>query len=68
MTADLNTRTWFTSRQAADYAGVNIQTIAEACRSGALRAGQPFGSAGGRWRINRADLDAWLRGERAVAS
>lgn len=67
MTADLNTRIWLTSRQAADLAGCNQQTIAEACRSGALRAGQPFGSAGGRWRINRADLDAWLRGERAAS-
>lgn len=67
MTADLNTRIWMTSRQAAEYTGVNQQTIVDACRSGALRAGQPFGKAGGRWRINRADLDAWLRGE-AVAS
>lgn len=66
--SDINARIWFTSRQAAEYAGCNIQTIAEACRSGALRAGQPFGGAGGRWRIHRADLDAWLRGERAVAS
>lgn len=68
MTAiDLNTRVWFTSRQAAEYAGCNQQTIAEACRSEALRAGQPFGGAGGRWRIHRADLDSWLRGEREAS-
>lgn len=65
---DLNARIWFTTGQAADYAGCNIQTVAEACREGKLRAGQPFGGAGGRWRIHRDDLDAWLRGETRVAS
>ena len=50
--------------QAATYAGCNPQTIAKACRDGSLAAGQPFGGAGGRWRIHRDALDAWLRGER----
>jgi len=62
---DLNTRYWFTTRQAAAYAGCHQQTVAEACRSGELRAGQPFGGAGGRWRIHRDDLDAWVGAERA---
>ena len=64
---NLNERLWFTVRQAADYAGMHPQTISNACRSGTLKAGQPFGAAGGRWRINRADLDAWLSGERETA-
>lgn len=65
MTADLNSRIWFSTAQAAEYAGCDIQTVSKACRAGTLKAGQPFGGAGGRWRINRADLDAWLRGEKA---
>jgi excisionase family DNA binding protein len=67
VSADLNERIWFTTRQAAEYAGCNIQTIADACRSGALQAGQPFGGAGGRWRIHRDALDQWLRGERIAS-
>lgn len=67
MAADLSQRIWFTSKQAAEYAGVHQQTVADACRSGALRAGQPFGGAGGRWRIHRSDLDAWLRGEQVAS-
>lgn len=65
--ADLKDRIWFTTQQAADYAGCDVQTIGRACRAGSLRAGQPFGGAGGRWRIHRDDLDAWLRGERAAS-
>lgn len=53
---------WFTTKQAAEYAGCHQQTVAEACRTGALLAGQPFGRPGGSWRIHVDDLDAWLRG------
>lgn len=64
---DLNERLWFTTSQAADYAGCHQVTVADACRSGALRAGQPGGAGRGRWRIHRDDLDAWLRGERVAS-
>lgn len=62
MTAHVNQRIWYSTEQAADYAGCDIQTVAKACRAGTLKAGQPFGGKGGRWRIHVEDLDAWLRG------
>jgi excisionase family DNA binding protein len=49
-----------TCRQAADRAGLHVETIRRAVRSGALRAGR----AGRSLRIWPADLEAWLdRGE-----
>lgn len=59
---DLSRQIWHTTGTAATFAHVNKQTIAAACRSGALKAGQPAG-AGGRWRISASDLDAWLRSD-----
>lgn len=59
----LNDRIWFSTEQAAEYAGCNVQTIRKAAASGALTAGQR--SVKGRWRIHRDALDAWLRGDAA---
>jgi hypothetical protein len=48
MTAHVNQRIWFSTEQAADYAGCDPQTVAKACRAGTLKAGQPFGGKGRR--------------------
>lgn len=60
MTADLNTRIWFSTEQAADYASCHPQTVRKALQAGELDGGQR--KAKGRWRISRASLDAWLGG------
>lgn len=60
MTVDLNQRLWFSTAQAAEYAGCHVQTIRKAAAAGVLNGGQT--AVGGRWRIHKDDLDAWLRG------
>lgn len=51
-------RIWFDTRQAADHAGRHPVTVRRALESGQLHGGQA--KTGGRWRIHRACLDAWL--------
>ncbi|EFQ84688.1 DNA binding domain, excisionase family [Aeromicrobium marinum DSM 15272] len=54
-------RTWFSTAQAAQHSGWSSKTVLRALRDGTLAGSQRM--AGGRWRIHRDDLDAWLRGE-----
>lgn len=49
-----------TPREAAERAGVCVETIRRASREGRLRARQ----AGSAWRIAQGDLDAWLMSPR----
>lgn len=55
-------RVWFSTEQAAEYAGRHRKTILNALVAQELRGSQR--AAGCTWRIHRDDLDAWLRGER----
>ena len=61
MTIDLNERVWHTVQSAIEYSGYSERTILDALRDGTLKGTQRVKN--GRWRIERADLDAWLRGE-----
>lgn len=65
MTTSLAGRHWFSTAQAAEYAGVSTKTIRRALEAGRLKGGQDV--PGGKWHIHRDDLDAWLRGESAAA-
>jgi excisionase family DNA binding protein len=56
---------WLSIGEAAAYAHRSPDTISAACREGSLRGNQP--KPKGKWLIHRDDLDAWIRGERAVA-
>lgn len=56
---------WLTVPEGAAYARKSKNTITDALRSGALRGSQTCRN--GKWTIHLADLDAWLRGERAAA-
>lgn len=60
-TMDLASRIWFSTRQAAEYAGKHQDTVRKALESGDLKGHQR--GAGARWSIHRDDLDAWIRGE-----
>jgi excisionase family DNA binding protein len=53
-----NVRLWFSTAQAAEYAGKHVDTIRKACESGELHGGQR--TKNGRWAIRRECLDAWL--------
>lgn len=60
MTLALTDRVWFTAPQAAEYAGCHVRTLQSALQAGELTGSQRV--TGGRWRIHRDDIDAWLRG------
>lgn len=51
-----------TVAEAATYAGYHEKTLLKKLRRNELRGYQP-GGAGCEWRIYRADLDAWIKGE-----
>lgn len=51
-------RFWFTTRQAADYAGRHVQTVTAALGVGDLKGKQT--KPGASWRIHREALDEWL--------
>ncbi|RLV56033.1 DNA-binding protein [Aeromicrobium phragmitis] len=61
----LEQRIWFNTEQAAAYSGYHVQTVRRALEAGELKGSQR--TAGGRWRIHRDALDAWLSGEKASA-
>lgn len=61
---NLSDRIWFDTAQASEYAGYHRQTIVRALQSGELQGNQR--KVGGKWRIHRDDLDAWMRGERTA--
>ncbi len=67
MTINLDKRIWFSTRQAAEFAGLHPKTVRNALEAGELVGSQR--REGGHWRIHHKDLNAWLRGKtRAVAS
>jgi excisionase family DNA binding protein len=53
-------RIWFSTAQAAEYAGRHPVTIRAALEAGELHGTQR--KRGGRWRMHVACLDAWLGG------
>lgn len=56
-------RIWFSTTQAAEYAGRHQKTVLNALYLGDLKGAQR--QTGCSWRIHRDDLDSWLRGESA---
>lgn len=52
-------RIWFDTSQAG-YAGRHPVTVRRALEAGEFHGGQP--KSGGRWRIHRDCLDAWVLG------
>lgn len=61
--SDTTTRIWFTTSQAAEFSGYHRDTVRKALEAGDLVGSQRV--TGGHWRIMRADLDAWIRGDAA---
>lgn len=60
----LHERHWFTTAQAAEYAGVSVKTVRRALESGLLAASQDV--PGGKWHIRRTAVDDWLSGRTAA--
>lgn len=60
MTAPIDTP-WMTVAEVKDYGRIGRSDILAALNDGSLRGHQV--KAGGRWRVHRDDVDAWLRGE-----
>jgi excisionase family DNA binding protein len=61
--ADHIGREWFDTAQAAEYSGYAYLTVLRALEAGELKGSQK--AKGCRWRIRRAQLDAWLEGAAA---
>ena len=57
-------RIWFSTAEAAGYTGRHVQTVRKALEAGELHGGQR--TAGGRWRMHRDCIDAWLLGQKCV--
>lgn len=57
-------RKWLNVAESRIVSGRGVGRIREALRSGELRGYKGDGVAG-HWKINRDDLDAWVRGEKA---
>ncbi len=53
-------RMWMSYEQAAEYTGYDRTTLWRAVKRGELRIGAP--------RFERAELDAWLRGESCLTN
>lgn len=53
-------RVWMSITEVVGYSGVNSSTVGDALRDGSLRGWQVV--RGGKWRVHRDDVDAWLRG------
>lgn len=49
-----------TTNQAAEIAGVSRWTVVRWIKAGRLKAVKPSGR--GQWRVNMADMDAFMRG------
>jgi excisionase family DNA binding protein len=54
---------WLTVQESARRAKAGERTIRRALADESLRGHQKV--PGGKWRIDAADLDAWVRGENA---
>jgi excisionase family DNA binding protein len=52
---------WLTTDEAAAELGYHPRYVTYLCRSGAMRAVQPFPRS--HWRIHADDVETWLRGE-----
>lgn len=52
---------WMLVPEVAAYSRVGKRDVLAALADGSLRGHQI--KAGGKWRVHRADVDAWLRGE-----
>jgi len=59
---------WLTTREAAERAGVHVQTIYRAVRTGSLAARRPGGATTGPLRIDPADLAAWMPAARVAGT
>lgn len=57
----MSQRIWMNTAQAADHAGVHIDTIRKAVEGGELHGTQR--KVKGRWRIHITCLDAWCSGD-----
>jgi excisionase family DNA binding protein len=54
---------WLTVQEAAERAKAGVSSILRALADESLRGHQK--RRGGKWRIDAADLDAWVRGDLA---
>ena len=59
---------WLTTREAAERAGVHVQTIYRAVRVGRLAAARPGGTTTGPLRIDPADLAHWMPAARTTGA
>lgn len=53
-------RFWFTTAEAAEYAGRHVVTVRRSLEAGQLHGSQRV--TGGTWRIHLDCLEAWLQG------
>ncbi|MEX3655289.1 helix-turn-helix domain-containing protein [Mycolicibacterium fortuitum] len=51
---------WLNQKEAAEYAKQSVDSIRAAVKSGDLVA-YAIGKSGRDFRLNRADIDAWMR-------
>jgi excisionase family DNA binding protein len=56
--------TFLTTEEVLDYLHVNLRTVYRLIKAGKI----PAVRVGRQWRFNRADLDAWLDGQRSRKS
>lgn len=56
--AELGQLTWLTTRQAAKYTGLGVETIKRAVTAGSLKSSQA--GPGGWHRFHREWLDSWM--------
>ncbi len=56
--------TFLTTEEVLDYLQVNLRTVYRLIKAGKI----PAVRVGRQWRFKRADLDAWLEGQRSRKS
>lgn len=66
MTAPILDSPWLLVPEVMRYARVGNRDVLGALGDGSLRGHQV--KAGGKWRIHRDDVDAWLRGEQPAVA
>lgn len=66
MTGPILDSPWLEVADVMRYARCGRTDIMAALADESLRGSQL--KPGGKWRVHRADVDSWLRGERRVAS
>jgi excisionase family DNA binding protein len=60
MTSVVTDSPWMVVAEVEAYARASKRDVIEALNDGSLRGSQR--KAGGKWRVHRDDVDAWLRG------